>query len=138
MLGKYPPECVRRFVSLAAQHQPGDLMAIPPDESEATSEMLDPHRSEEREAVAIELSGRLAQKGVEVGSDEDSGQLADLLSAVEEFERAVIAAGGDLYVDSPTSKEPDERRFVLAQRRADEPVARYTQRIIAAAKAIGA
>ena len=112
-------------------------MAIPPDESEVTSEMLDPHRREEREAVAIELSGRLAQKGVEVGSDEDPGQLADLLSAVEEFERAVEAAGGDLYVDGPMSKEPDNRRFVLPQRRADEPVARYTQRIIAAAKTVG-
>ena len=99
--------------------------------------MLDPHRREEREAVAIELSGRLAQKGVDVGSDEDPGQLADLLSAVEEFERAVEAAGGDLYVDGPTSTEPDNRRFVLAQRRADEPIARYTQRITAAAKAIG-
>ena len=113
-------------------------MAIPPDKSEATSEMLDPHRREEREAVAVELSGRLAQKGVEVGSDEDPAQLADLLSAVEEFERAVEGAGGDLYVDSPTSKEPDERRFVLPQRRADEPVSGYTQRIIGAAKAIGA
>jgi hypothetical protein len=113
-------------------------MASPPDESEATSEMLDPHRREEREGVAIELSGRLAQKGVEVGSDEDPAQLADLLSAVEEFERAVEAAGGDLYVDSPTSKEPDNRRFVLQQRRADEPIAAYTQRIIAAAKAVGA
>lgn len=112
-------------------------MAIPPDESEATSEMLDPHRREEREAVAVELSGRLAQKGVEVGSDEDPAQLADLLSAVEEFERAVDGAGGDLYVDSPTSREPDERRFVLPQRRADEPVSGYTQRITAAAKAIG-
>ena len=113
-------------------------MAIPPDESEATSEMLDPHRREEREAVAIELSGRLAQKGVEVGSDEDPGQLADLLSAVEEFERAVEAAGGDLYVDSPMSKEPDNRGFVLPQRRADEPISKYTQRIIAAAQSIGA
>ena len=112
-------------------------MAIPPDESEATSEMLDPHRSEEREAVAVELSGRLAQKGVDAGSDEDPAQLADLLSAVEEFERAVEAAGGDLYVDSPTSTEPDERRFVLPQRRADEPVSGYTQRITTAAKAIG-
>ena len=112
-------------------------MAIPPDESEATSEMLDPHRREEREAVAVELSGRLAQKGVEVGPDEDPAQLADLLSAVEEFERAVEAAGGDLYVDSPTSREPDERRFVLPQRRADEPVSGYTQRITAVAKAIG-
>lgn len=112
-------------------------MAIPPDESEATSEMLDPHRRDEREAVAVELSGRLAQKGVEVGSDEDPAQLADLLSAVEQFESAVEGAGGDLYVDSPTSREPDERRFVLPQRRADEPVSGYTQRITAAAKAIG-
>ena len=112
-------------------------MAIPPDESEATSEMLDPHRREEREAVAIELSGRLAQKGVEVGSDEDPAQLADLLSAVEEFERAVESAGGDLYVDSPDSRAPDDRRFLLPQRRADEPVSGYTQRITAAARAIG-
>jgi hypothetical protein len=112
-------------------------MPIPPDESEATSEMLDPHRREEREAVALELSGRLAQKGVEVGSDEDPAQLADLLSAVEEFERAVETAGGDLYVDSPTSRDPDERRFVLPQRRADEPVSGYTERITAAAKAFG-
>jgi hypothetical protein len=112
-------------------------MAIPPDESEATSEMLDPHRSEEREAVAIELSGRLAQKGVEVGSDEDPGQLADLLSAVEEFERTVTAAGGDLYVDSPKSKEPEDRRLVLPLRRADEPITGYSQRILAAAKEIG-
>lgn len=111
-------------------------MAIPPDESEATSEMLDPHRREEREAVAVELSGRLAQIGLEVGSDEDPAQLADLLSAVEEFERAVEAAGGDLYVDSPMSKEPDDRRFVLPERRADEPIARYAERILAAAKAI--
>ena len=111
-------------------------MAIPPDESEATSQMLDPHRREEREAVAIELSGRLAQKGVEVGSDEDPAQLADLLSAVEEFERAVEAAGGDLYVDGPMSKEPEDRRLVIPQRRADEPIGRYAQRILAVAKEI--
>src|SRR5215210_2276567 len=113
MLGKYPRECVTRHVSPAGQHQSGGLMAIPPDESEATSDMLDPHRREEREAVAVELSGRLAQKGVDVGSDEDSGQLADLLSAVEEFERAVETAGGDLYVNSPSSLDPQDERFVL-------------------------
>lgn len=111
-------------------------MAIPPDESEATSEMLDPHRLEEREAVAVELSGRLAQKGVEAGSDEDPAQLADLLSAVDEFERAVESAGGDLYVDNPMSTEPGDRRLVLPPRRADEPIARYAQRIVTVAKEI--
>ncbi|HYN82442.1 MAG TPA: hypothetical protein VES88_13135 [Gemmatimonadaceae bacterium] len=112
-------------------------MASPPDESESTSEMLDPHRQEEREAVAVELSGRLAQKGVEVGADEDPAQLADLLSAVEEFERTVIAAGGDLMVNSPTSTDPEDETFVLPQRRADEPLSRYAQRIGAATKQIG-
>jgi hypothetical protein len=111
-------------------------MAIPPEDSESRSEMLDPHRQEEREAVAIELSGRLAQKGLDVGSDEDPAQLADLLSAVDEFERAVIAAGGDPMVDSPTTTEPDDPRFVIPTRRADEPISRYTARILAVAKAI--
>jgi hypothetical protein len=77
-------------------------MANAREDSESLDEILDPHREEEREAAAMELSGRLAQKGIEVGSDEDPGQLADLLSAVEEFERAV---------------EKGRRRFVREQPR---------------------
>ena len=111
-------------------------MAIPPDGSESLDDMLDPHRREEREAAAMELSGRLAQKGIEIDSDEDPAQLADVLSAVEEFERAVIAAGGDLMVNSPLSLDPQDPRFVVPLRRADEPVARYRERILAAAKAL--
>jgi hypothetical protein len=111
-------------------------MASAREGSESMDEMLDPHRQEEREAAAMELSGRLAQKGVEVGSDEDPAQLADLLSAVEEFERAVIAAGGDLMVNTPTSTDPQDSRFVLPSRRADEPLTRYRERILAAAEAL--
>ena len=111
-------------------------MASPREGSESLNEMLDPHREEEREAAAMELSGRLAQKGVEVGSDEDPGQLADLLSAVEEFERAVEAAGGDLMVNSPDSLDPQDERFVLPSRRADEPIGRYRERILGAAKTL--
>ena len=47
-------------------------------------------------------------------------QLADLLSAVDEFERAVIAAGGDLMMNSPMSADPEDTRFVIPARRADE------------------
>lgn len=111
-------------------------MAIPPEGSESRNEMLDPHREEEREAAAVELSGRLAQKGVDVGPDEDPGQLADLLSAVEDFERAVEKAGGDLMINDPLSSDPEDARFVIPLRRADEPIARYGERIIAAANAI--
>jgi len=109
-------------------------MANAREDSESLDEILDPHREEEREAAAMELSGRLAQKGIEVGSDEDPGQLADLLSAVEEFERAVEKAGGDLFVNSLDSSDPQESRFVLLRRRDDEPLSRYGERILAAAK----
>src|SRR6266851_6439275 len=111
-------------------------MASPRERSDDLNDMLDPHREEEREAAAMELSGRLAQKGIEVGSDEDPAQLADLLSAVEEFERAVETAGGDLFVNSPSSTEPQDPRFVLRRRRADEPISGYTERILAEARAI--
>jgi hypothetical protein len=111
-------------------------MASPRERSDDLNDMLDPHREEEREAAAMELSGRLAQKGIEVGSDEDPAQLADLLSGVEEFERAVEAAGGDLFVNSPSSSEPQDPGFVLPKRRADEPISRYTERILAEARAL--
>src|SRR6476659_7065931 len=111
-------------------------MAGPREGSESLNEMLDPHRDEEREAAAMELSGRLAQKGVEIGSDEDPGQLADLLSAVEEFERAVEAAGGDLMVNMPDSTDPQSQQFVLPSRRADEPISGYQSRILAAAQSL--
>lgn len=111
-------------------------MARAREGSESLNEMLDPHREEEREAAAMELSARLAQKGVDVGSDEEPGQLADLLSGVEEFERAVEAAGGDTMVNMPDSTDPQSDRFVLPSRRADEPISGYTARIISAAREI--
>lgn len=111
-------------------------MAVHREYPESLNDMLDPHRDEEREAAAVELSGRLAQKGVDIDSDEDPGELADLLSAVEDFEGAVSAAGGDLMNNSLTSIDPPNPEFVLPARHADEPVSRYRDRIIAAAEAI--
>ena len=90
-------------------------MASPRERSDELNDMLDPHREEEREAAAMALSERLAKKGIEVGSDDDPGQLADLLSGVEEFERAVEAAGGDLFVNTPSSSEPQDAGFVLVE-----------------------
>jgi hypothetical protein len=111
-------------------------MAVP-EKGPEVDDMLDPHREEERESAAMELTGRLAQKGVGINSDEDPGQLADLLSAVEDFERAVEAAGGDLMVNSPDSTDPENAAFVIPLRRGDEPISRYRERILEAARAIG-
>lgn len=109
-------------------------MSLPPESSEQRSEMLDPHRREERTSAAKEIAGRLFQKGIEVSSDEDPGQLADLLSAVEKFEYAVEARGGDLMVNSPTSADPQNPEFVVPARDADEDMESYIRRIEDAAE----
>ena len=99
------------------------------DRPEQINEMLDPHRREERAGAAVEVSGRLFHKGIEVSSDEDPAELADLLSAVERFEQAVINRGGDLMVNMPTSSDPQDPAFVLPARRADESISDYTRHI---------
>lgn len=101
--------------------------------SERFSELLDPHRREERAAAAVEISGRLLQKGIEVSAQEDPAILADLLSAVERFEAAVINRGGDLMVNMPDSKDPQDPAFVLPRRRDDESLAAYIGHIDEAA-----
>jgi len=103
------------------------------EDSEQINEMLDPHRREERERAATEISGRLLQKGVEVSAEEDPALLADLLSAVEGFETAVIKQGGDLMVNTPTSTDPQNPAFVLPARTADESIDSYIRRINEAA-----
>ena len=104
-------------------------MGTPRETSEQFSEMLDPHRREERAAAATEVAGRLAQKGIDVNADEDPAILADLLSAVERFENAVINRGGDLMVNMPDSSDPQDPAFVLPVRRDDESLAAYVGHI---------
>ncbi|HVF40573.1 MAG TPA: hypothetical protein VM939_11800 [Gemmatimonadaceae bacterium] len=104
-------------------------MQLPPEGSEQQSEMLDPHRREDREDAATEISGRLLQKGIEVETDEDSAILADLLTAVDRFESAVTEAGGDPMVNMPTSTDPQNPDFVVPARTADESLEAYTRRI---------
>lgn len=111
-------------------------MNIPPDTSEQRSEMLDPHRREERSGAATEITGRLLQKGIEVSDTEDPSTLADLLSAVERFESAVEKQGGDLMVNTPTSTDPQNPDFVVPSRKADETLEAYMGRIDAATEAL--
>ena len=111
----------------------GEKMSEPTESSEQHSEMLDPHRREERSSAATEIAGRLSQKGIDVSTEEDSAQLADLLSAVEKFETAVEARGGDLMVNSPDSTDPQNPEFVVPSRSADESIEGYIRRINEAA-----
>ena len=91
---------------------------------------MSPRRpDDERSDVAAEVAGRLRHRGVVVSSGDPSEALADLLSAVERFEAAVEAHGGDLMVDDLKSSRPDDRHFVLPRRAKIESVPAYIARI---------
>lgn len=111
----------------------GDAMAAHSDSGQL-DDMLDPHRKDEIAGAAVEVSGRLLQKGVDVSSDEDPALLADLLSAVERFENAVINRGGDPMVNMPESTDPQDPAFVLPARKADESIDAYIRHINEAAQ----
>src|SRR5437667_9476172 len=78
---------------------------------EEQQEDLDPHRREERDAAALENAGRIRQRGVLLTGRETSGQLDDLMTAIERFEAAVEARGGDLFINTPFSGRPEKREF---------------------------
>ena len=86
--------------------------------------------------VAAEVADRLRRRGIPLNGDERPEDLADLLVAVERFERVVEARGGDLMVDDLKSSQPDDPHFVLPARMPDQPVRDYIARIDAAAESV--
>jgi len=86
-------------------------------------------RGADEDRVAAEVADRLRQRGVTVTGAERSDDLADLLSAVERFEKTVEAHGGDLMVDDLKSAQPDDRHFVLPRREHGESIRTYIIRI---------
>lgn len=101
--------------------------------TEGRDEILDPHRREEIRNATVELAGRLSTKGVRLMGNESSEELDDMLTAVEEFEDAVMARGGDLMNNSPLSTDPPDPQYVLPQRRENENPADYIKRVDQAA-----
>ena len=97
---------------------------------------LDPHRAEEQDAAAVEVSDRLRRRGVSLTGRESGEELVNLLDSVERFEREVEYAGGDLMVDSGNAAEPDDPAFVLPKRVSGEPIDEYLGRIDDAAQRI--
>src|SRR6266513_1242330 len=101
---------------------------------EEQQEDLDPHRREERDAAVLELAGRVRQKGVLLSGRASSGQLDDLMTAIDRFEAAVIGRGGDLFVNTPSSDQPESPDFVVPNRVPGEDPESYAARINAAAE----
>ena len=94
-----------------------------------------PIRREEDVALCQKLVSRLRQHGITLELDTVmAGELADLLTAVDDFEDAVERAGGDLFVDSPDSSEPERPDLVLPHPHMHERVDTYTKRVIEATR----
>jgi hypothetical protein len=107
--------------------------------NEALQEDLDPHRREELERAMQETRTRLRSRGVQTTGRETSEELVAILEAVERFESAVEARGGDLFVDEGPggiTREPDDVHFVLPLRAPHESVAAYLPRLDAATKTV--
>ncbi|HEY9013726.1 MAG TPA: hypothetical protein VIM84_01530 [Gemmatimonadales bacterium] len=100
-------------------------------------EALNPHRGEELSRAREHTSDVLARRGVLLTGSETDEELADLWSAVERFELAVEARGGDTFTNSPTSAEPENPDFVLPERKPREPARDYGRRVLEAAARLG-
>ena len=89
--------------------------------------------------VSGEVAGRLAALGVWLGGRETPDELVAIEEAVERFEEAVRAHGGDLMVDEGPhgrTTQPDDRHFALPIRGEHEPVARYLERLTRATETV--
>lgn len=110
---------------------------VSPNGDVSENQVDNPLRDEQRHAIRDELEGRLRHRGAALTGSETDGDILSLSSAVDHFERAVMQAGGDLMVDTPESSRPDNPDHVLPQRRGDESVEAYVQRVQEAAGRIG-
>ena len=84
---------------------------------------------EERASAVAEVAARLRSRGITVTGAENPEDVVNLLSAVERFEGAVEAHGGDLMVDDLKSSRPDDPHFVVPRRAPNEGVRAYIGRI---------
>lgn len=99
----------------------------------------DDERGPELARVDREVAGRIAAKGVHLRGNETSEQLADIDDAIERFEKAVEARGGDLMMDEPPAGragEPDQERFRLPARGPDMTVEQYVESLARAVDAL--
>lgn len=90
---------------------------------------LNPNRVEEERHARQEAEYRLSERGIGVNAADGDEEVADLLDAVERFEAAVEAKGGDLFVNRIGSSEPEDPTFVPPVREEGESTPDYRRRI---------
>jgi hypothetical protein len=93
----------------------------------------------EVQRVSGQSAGRLHSRGIWLSERETPEELTAIQEAVERFEDAVEAHGGDLMVDEPLPgrrPQPDDRHFALPLRREHEPVEHYVDRLARATETV--
>ena len=98
----------------------------------------DPSADADRARVARNVADQLAQRGVDLTGGESPDELLMLLEAVDRFEAARRARGGDSFTNAPDSSDPDDPELVLPRRQPDEGADSYASRIRGAAARLGA
>lgn len=73
--------------------------------------------------------GQLLERGIEVADTAGEAAIVEVLEAVERFEAAAAAAGGDSFTNTLDSSSPDDARLTLPQPRADESIQEYAARV---------
>lgn len=106
----------------------------PRPSGENVQQALNPHRREEQQRAAAHTRDVLVQRGIRLDPGDADEALVDLLDAVESFEGAVRARGGDSFTNSPMSDDPDVPAFVVPPREPEEPARSYARRIAQAAE----
>ncbi len=89
-------------------------------------------RSNDLRRASEEVIARLESLGITLNGDESPESLILVLEEVERFEEAVEECGGDLMLDENppgTLAQPDDPRFALPMRRADETIRAYRERL---------
>jgi hypothetical protein len=97
---------------------------------------LNPNRVDEERHARQEAEYRLSERGIGVEPADTDEEVADVLDAIERFEAAVEARGGDLFVNRIGAPEPEDPTFVPPVRRAGESATDYRYRIEAATNAL--
>lgn len=78
-------------------------------------EALNPHRSEEQLRAQQHVAELLAHRGVLLAGKETGMELADLWSAVDQFESVVEARGGDTMTNAPRLPRAGHPRLCSAR-----------------------
>jgi hypothetical protein len=82
--------------------------------------------------VRDEIAGQLRRRNIDIPDSDTPEDVVNILEAVEAFEKAVEAKGGDLMMDEPPTNqrgEPDDPHFLLPTRNSGESANAYVTRL---------